>query len=160
MGQIYFRKATIDDIVQISELRKKQLQDEGQKPSVNMDEELHQFFKDKISSGDLIEWIAEDADGAIIATSAIIFMDFPPSFTNPSGKRGYVANMYTSDEYRGQGIAGQLLEYLEKEAKARGVEMLFLHASEMGRKAYVKSGFSETDTFMEKLITESCGNGC
>ena len=151
MGQIYFRKATIDDIVQISELRKKQLQDEGQKPSINMDEELHQFFNDKMSSGDLIEWIAEDGNG-IIATSAIMFMDFPPSFTNPTGKRGYVANMYTSDKYRGLGIAGQLLEYLEKEATARGVEMLFLHASEMGRKAYVKSGFTETDIYMEKLI--------
>ena len=149
---ILFRKATINDIVQISELRKKQLQDEGQKSSINMDEELHQFFKDKMSSGDLIEWIAEDSNG-IIATSAIIFMDFPPSFTNPTGKRGYIANMYTSDKYRGQGIAGRLLEYLEKEAQARGVEMLFLHASEMGRRAYVKSGFSETDTFMEKLIT-------
>lgn len=117
-----------------------------------MDNELHQFFLDKMSSGDLIEWVAEDDDGSIIATSAIIFMDFPPSFTNPSGKRGYVANMYTSDEYRGQGIAGQLLERLEKEARERGVEMLFLHASELGRKAYVKSGFTETDTFMEKLI--------
>ena len=148
---ILFRKATINDIVQISELRKKQLRDEGQKPSINMDEELHQFFKDKMSSGDLIEWIAEDSNG-IIATSAIIFMDFPPSFTNPTGKRGYIANMYTSDEYRGQGIAGRLLEYLEKEAQARGVEMLFLHASDLGRKAYVKSGYVETDIYMEKLI--------
>ena len=118
-----------------------------------MDKALYQFFKDKISSGELIEWVAEDDDGTIIATSAIIFMDFPPSFTNPTGKRGYVANMYTSDEYRGQGIAGQLLEKLEEEARERGVEMLFLHASDMGRKAYVKSGFVETDTFMEKIIT-------
>ena len=146
------RKATIDDIEVMSEIRKKQLQDEGQKPSANMDKELHQFFKDKMSQGELIEWVAEDDDGTVIATSAIIFMDFPPSFTNPSGKRGYVANMYTSDEYRGQGIAGQLIEKLEKESKERGVEMLFLHASDMGRKAYVKSGFTETDTFMEKMI--------
>ena len=149
-----YRKASSDDISVISEIRKKQLQDEGQKPSVNMDKALYQFFKDKISSGELIEWVAEDDDGTIIATSAIIFMDFPPSFTNPTGKRGYVANMYTSDEYRGQGIAGQLLEKLEEEARERGVEMLFLHASDMGRKAYVKSGFVETDTFMEKIITD------
>ena len=147
-----YRKATLKDIAQISEIRKKQLQDEGQKPSVNMDKELQQFFKDKMSSGDLIEWIAEDDEGTIIATSAIIFMDFPPSFTNPTGKRGYVANMYTSDEYRGQGIAGKLIKKLEAEARDRGVEMLFLHASDMGRKAYVKSGFTETDTFMEKII--------
>ena len=146
------RKATINDIEVISEIRKKQLQDEGQKPSVNMDNELHQFFLDKMSSGDLIEWVAEDDDGSIIATSAIIFMDFPPSFNNPSGKRGYVANMYTANEYRGRGIAGKLIEKLEEEARERGVEMLFLHASELGRKAYVRSGFAETDTFMEKMI--------
>ena len=117
-----------------------------------MDKELHQFFSDKMSSGDLIEWVAENDDGTIIATSAIIFMDFPPSFNNPSGKRGYVANMYTANEYRGRGIAGKLIEKLEEEARERGVEMLFLHASDLGRKAYIKSGFTETDTFMEKLI--------
>lgn len=153
MDQIYFRKATNNDIKQISELRKKQIQDEGQKPSVNIDKELHQFFRDKMTSGELIEWVAEDVNGNIIATSAIIFMDFPPSFTNPNGKRGYVANMYTADEYRGQGIAGRLIEHLEKEALSRGVKMLFLHASDLGRKAYVKSGFTETDTYMEKFIT-------
>ena len=152
MEQINFRKATLDDIETISELRKLQIQDEGQRPSVNIDKELHQFFRDKMSSGELIEWVAEDYAGNIIATSAIIFMDFPPSFNNPTGKRGYVANMYTADKYRGNGIAGQLLEHLEKEAISRGVDMLFLHASEMGRRAYVKSGFTEADIYMEKLI--------
>ena len=149
-----FRIAGIEDIEKLSEIRKKQLIDEGQKPDVDMDDELRRFFTDKITSGELIEWVAEDESGMIVATAAIMFMDLPPAFTNPTGRKGYVANMYTADEYRGKGLAGKMLEILEQEARARGITKLMLHASRMGRKAYVKSGFTETDTLMEKTVQD------
>ena len=60
--------------------------------------------------------------------------------------------MYTIHEYRGQGIAGKLLEKLEEEAKTRGITRLVLHASEIGKKAYVKNEFKETETVMQKDI--------
>lgn len=147
-----FRKADYDDIERLAEIRKIQLQDEGQKPDVDMDDNLRGFFDEKMRSGDLIEWVAEDDHGGIIATAAILFMDFPPAFTNPIGRRGYITNMYTADEYRGRGIAGKLMQKLEEEAKDQGISMLVLHASVMGRKAYVKSGFKETEVVMEKTI--------
>lgn len=146
-----FRTATLEDIREISEIRKKQIQDEGQKPTINIDEGLRRYFEKYMSSGELIEWVAEE-DGRIIATAAIVFMDFPPSFTNETGRTGYVANVYTADEYRGRGIAGQLLEILEQEAKERGITKMILHASEAGRKAYLKSGYVDIDIEMEKLI--------
>lgn len=146
-----FRKAEMKDIEQLAAIRKKQLQDEGQNPDTDMDENLLGFFREKMASGELIQWVAEDC-GAIIATGAIIFMDFPPAFTNPTGRKGYVANMYTADEYRGQGIAAVLMKKLEQEARDRGITKLVLHASTMGRKAYVKSGFQETDVVMEKDV--------
>lgn len=145
-----YRRAELNDIPQLSALRKKQLQDEGQKPDVDMDEQLLEYFQRKMTDGDLVEWVAEKEDGTIIATAAIVFMEFPPAFTNPTGRKGYVANMYTAEEYRGQGIAGALMRKLEQEAKNRGIKKLVLHASALGRKAYVKSGFHETDVVMEK----------
>ncbi|MBR0456236.1 MAG: GNAT family N-acetyltransferase [Firmicutes bacterium] len=148
-----FRTATIEDIRDISELRKKQIQDEGQKPTIDIDEDLYRYFEKYMRSGELIEWIAED-EGKIIATTAIVFMDFPPSFTNKTGRTGYVANVYTADEYRGRGIAGQLLDKVEEEAKKRGITKLLLHASELGRKAYIKSGYEDVDIEMEKIISE------
>ncbi|MBQ6481469.1 MAG: GNAT family N-acetyltransferase [Anaerolineaceae bacterium] len=148
-----FRTATIEDIREISELRKKQIQDEGQKPTIDIDEDLYRYFEKYMRSGELIEWIAED-EGKIIATTAIVFMDFPPSFTNKTGRTGYVANVYTADEYRGRGIAGQLLDKVEEEAKKRGITKLLLHASELGRKAYIKSGYEDVDIEMEKIISE------
>ena len=148
-----FRTVTIEDIREISELRKKQIQDEGQKPTIDIDEDLYRYFEKYMRSGELIEWIAED-EGKIIATTAIVFMDFPPSFTNKTGRTGYVANVYTADEYRGRGIAGQLLDKVEEEAKKRGITKLLLHASELGRKAYIKSGYEDVDIEMEKIISE------
>jgi GNAT superfamily N-acetyltransferase len=103
-------------------------------------------------SGELVEWVAVDTEGKIIATAAILFMDFPPAFDNPAGIRGYITNMYTDDRFRGQGIAGVLLKKLEQEAEDRGVRKLTLHASALGRKAYIKSGYCETDVLMEKVL--------
>ena len=103
----------MDDIEQLITLRCLQLQDEGQKPDVNIERELCNYFKEKMESGELVEWVAEESDRRIIATAAVAFMDFPPTFTNPSGKKGYITNMYTADKYRGHGIAGTLLKKLE-----------------------------------------------
>ena len=147
-----FRRAEIEDVVRLIELRKLQLQDEGQTPDVDIDQKLDIFFKQKMQSGELVEWVAEDETGRIIATAAVLFIEFPPGFTNPTGKKGYITNMYTADEYRGQGIAGLLLMKIERESKERGITNLMLHASEMGRKAYVKSGFRERQVVMEKKI--------
>ena len=147
-----FRRAVMDDTEQLITLRCFQLQDEGQKPDVNIEHEFCRYFKEKMESWELVEWIAEDDDRRIIATAAVAFMDFPPTFTNPSGKKGYITNMYTADKYRGHGIAGSLLRKLEQEARERGVSNLVLHASEMGRKAYLKSGYSERPVVMEKKI--------
>ena len=52
-----------------------------------MDYELTDYFEKKMSDRSLVEWVAEE-DERIIATGAIIFMDFPPSFTNKTGKQG------------------------------------------------------------------------
>ena len=146
-----FRTAELKDIAEISEIRKKQIQDEGQTPDIDIDEDLRRYFEKYMKSGELIEWVAEE-DGRIIATAAIMFMDFPPSFRNKTGRTGYVGNVYTADEYRGRGIAGQLLDKLEQEARKRGITMLLLHASEAGRRAYLKSGYEDIDYEMEKRI--------
>ncbi|MBE6183169.1 GNAT family N-acetyltransferase [Heyndrickxia ginsengihumi] len=143
-----YRKATIKDIDQLVELRKKQLVDEGIKANKDIDAELHLFFKNKLSDGSLIQWLIEDHE-EIIACGAIIFYEFPPSYTNKSGKKGYITNMYTKENYRGQGLATSLLEKLTEEAKAAGISKLWLGASRLGRPVYKKFGFTETDGWLE-----------
>ncbi|MBQ6401911.1 MAG: hypothetical protein IJI20_06475 [Firmicutes bacterium] len=66
---IRYRKATMADIPELARIRKIQLQDEGQSPDTDMDRELTDYFEEKMGAGELIEWVAEDEQGGIIATA-------------------------------------------------------------------------------------------
>ncbi|MEH7306799.1 GNAT family N-acetyltransferase [Neobacillus drentensis] len=148
---LIYRKATINDIDQLIDLRKKQLVDEGIEPNIDIDTELYVFFKNKLSDGSLIQLLVENND-EIIACGAVIFYEFPPSYTNKSGKKAYIANMYTKENYRGQGIATNLLTKLVDEAKTSAISRIWLGASKMGRPVYKKFGFKETDEWLELII--------
>ena len=143
-----YRKANIDDIDILIDLRKKQLVDEGIEPNIDIDTELYIFFKNKLIDGSLIQWLVEDNE-EIIACGAIIFYEFPPTYTNKSGKKAYITNMYTKENYRGQGIATNLLTKLVDEAKNSGISKIWLGASKLGRPVYKKFGFKETDEWLE-----------
>ena len=143
-----YRIATEKDIDTLCELRKKQLIDEGTTPDINIDEELHGFFQKKFKNDELVEWVLDD-DGEIVATCAILFYEFPPSFTNKSGVKGYITNVYTKPELRGNGIATKMLGFLTEEAKKRGVKKLLLAASSMGRPVYKKFGFIEASEWLK-----------
>jgi GNAT superfamily N-acetyltransferase len=145
---VKFRKATVNEIDQLIYLRKKQLVDEGIEPNQEIDTELKEFFTNKMGDGSLIEWIVEDND-EMIATGAIIFFEFPPTYTNKSGKKAYITNMYTKESYRGQGIATKLLTKLVAEAKTAGIIKIWLGASKLGRPVYKKFGFKEADEWLE-----------
>lgn len=143
------RLATEADIPLLCEIRKKQLHDEEPQPDVDMDEALFDFFSRKMRSGELLQWITEE-DGELLATAALILYEFPPSFQNESGKKGYVANVYTSPKFRKRGLATALLGIIEEEAKRRGIKKLWLEASVWGKPVYEKAGFSENPHWMEK----------
>jgi ribosomal protein S18 acetylase RimI-like enzyme len=146
--QMIYRTATIDEIDTLAKLRKQQLVDEGISDNKDIDTELHDFFTKKMKDGSLVEWVVEEK-GNIIATGAIAFYEFPPTYTNKSGLKGYITNMYTAPAYRGRGIATSLLDKLIAEAKERKVEKLWLGASKMGRPVYLNYGFKETDEWLE-----------
>ena len=143
-----YRIATEQDIPVMCRIRKQQLIDEGLRPCMDIDEELRSYFAGKLADGSLVEWLAEE-DGQVVATAAIAFMEFPPTYTNRTGIRGYITNMYTAPEYRGKGIASAMLEKLTDEAGKRGVTRVWLHASALGEPVYRRIGFAKTDRFME-----------
>lgn len=149
-----YRLATIEDIDQLVLLRKKQLIDEGILPDIEIDEELYQFFCNRFADRSLVEWLGVD-QAETVATAAIVFYEFPPTYTNRSGIKGYITNMYTNPRYRKQGIATHMLDLLVEEAKTREVEKLWLGASKLGRPVYLKYGFSGTDEWLE--LNNICG---
>ena len=142
------RRATVEDIADLCEARKRQLVDEGMRPDAAIDDELRSYFEASLAGDTLAQWVFEDV-GRVVATAAIAFMPFPPTFNNPAGTRGYVTNMYTSPSHRGRGIASRMLPLLMDEARRRGVRKVLLHASRMGRLVYERQGFQASDGWME-----------
>ena len=146
-----FRRASVRDIDSMITMRKRQLVDEGLAPELDIDDELLKYFTARLQDHSLVQWLAED-QGAIVATAAIVFFAFPPSYVNKTGVKGYVTNMYTAPMYRGRGIAAQMLRRLTDEAQARGVRRILLAASEMGKPVYKKFGFEQADEWMELIL--------
>jgi predicted acetyltransferase len=75
----------------------------------------------------------------------LFILDWPPHFLHPdSSERGYVLNVFVEPEYRGHGLARELMRRAEDEFKRRGVHFLVLHASKLGRPVYEKTGWEQT----------------
>jgi len=149
---MHFRLASLEDIQLLIDLRKQLLVEEGQIVSSNIEEELKRFFEHQISSNQYVQWLVEQ-DHNVIATGAIQFISFPPSYFNPTGIRGYISNMYTHSENRNKGIGKQVLHQLLAEAKRRKVHHIFLISSEIGKPLYKKMGFKENDIYMEYFLS-------
>ncbi|WP_422404747.1 GNAT family N-acetyltransferase [Mammaliicoccus sp. JADD-157] len=145
---MHIRKATIDDLNIIVKLRKQQLIDEGSNPIIDIDHDLETFFTNVITDESLYQLLAVENE-EVIATGAIIYYPFPPSYINQSGERAYVTNIYTHPNFRGRGIAQQIISLLIKDAEARDIKKIFLAASPLGKPVYKKLGFEEAHEWME-----------
>lgn len=146
-----YKKATKQDIPILCEIRKQQLIDEGIDPCIDIDDDLQRFFHDVFSNDTIVEYLAVDQD-QVIATGAIIFYDYPPTYTNKNGRIGYITNMYTHPSYRKQGIASHMLSLLVDEAKQRHVSILRLGASTLGHPVYQKYGFEDDHVWMSMKL--------
>lgn len=146
------RFATIDDIELIIKLRTLQLEDEAKQynssETVSDDylKHMYRYLLNEFNKERFIQVFIEE-DNYVIATGALMWTDFPPSFTNPTGYLGYITNMYTDVNYRRQAYATKVLNILKNEAEKRGIQTLFLGASKSGQMVYKKFGFSEIDWY-------------
>ena len=103
-----------------------------------------EFFRTHLASGDFISFLAFDGDEAA-ACSGMSFQVHPPTYLNPSGKSGYITNMFTRPRWRHRGLAKKLVDLLVDAARAAGCKSLALNASKMGRPLYEKYGFKPVD---------------
>lgn len=75
-----------------------------------------------------------------------------PYQENLTGQEGYILNIFTSKNYRKQGMANQILDAIIDEAKKRGVRRLWLSSSDQGKPIYLDKGFREKANEMELFL--------
>ena len=146
--EIRYKKLMDNELDTFIDIRIRQLREEGATEEIDLKPALKDYYNRHMADGTFVSWIARDGD-KIIGTSGMSFVEKPPYFCCPNGKIGLLSSMYTSDEYRRQGIAKELLTRVVREAKDYGCGAVQITASDMGVMLYTDFGFRKNGNFMQ-----------
>jgi ribosomal protein S18 acetylase RimI-like enzyme len=149
---IAIRAATLDDVATIIHQRHQMFVDMGVTDGAGlarMDNLFEPWVRERLASGEYAGWLATIRTSAgverSVAGSGLLIYNWVPSVFDPIGRRGYVLNVYTDPAYRGRGLARKLVDRTLEHARAQGLYVVSLHASEMGRSIYESLGFGTTN---------------
>lgn len=148
---VEYRKLTQDELEVFIDVRINQLREEGAEADIDLRPALRDYYLRHMSDGTFVSWLAVDGD-KIVGTSGMSFVEKPPYFSCPSGKIGLLSSMYTSKEYRRQGIGKELLTRVVNEAKEYGCGTVQITASDMGVLLYENFGFVKNGNFMQYML--------
>jgi ribosomal protein S18 acetylase RimI-like enzyme len=148
-------KATNEHIDTIIDLRLALLKELSELSSP-LEEQLvktatREYLTTSLLKNEFISYMAE-ANGEPVSISGVVLFKRPPYLENLKGIEAYILNMYTTPEYRGKGLAKQLLEHCIDECRKSGVRRIWLHASEDGKSLYRKMGFTDKESEMELFL--------
>lgn len=146
--EIQYKKLTAGELGAFIDMRINQLREEGAKEELDLKPVLKDYYERHMADGTFVSWLALDGK-RIVGTSGVSFVEKPPYFSCPSGKIGLLSSMFTSPEYRRQGIARELLSRVVREAKAYGCGTIQITASDMGVLLYTDFGFQKNGNFMQ-----------
>lgn len=146
--EIQYKKLTAGELGAFIDMRINQLREEGAKEELDLKPALKDYYERHMADGTFVSWLALDGK-RIVGTSGVSFVEKPPYFSCPSGKIGLLSSMFTSPEYRRQGIARELLSRVVREAKAYGCGTIQITASDMGVLLYTDFEFQKNGNFMQ-----------
>jgi GNAT superfamily N-acetyltransferase len=143
MQTLTARAATLDDVPELLRLRGVMWESMGLPLAAGgWEEHFTEVVSGWLASGTGAAFVVDGADGLVACGIGSIDQRLPGS-SNPTGRYGYIANMVTEAEHRGQGLAGQVLRALLDWFAAQGIGIVDLHASADGERLYRAHGFAE-----------------
>lgn len=145
MNTITYHKAGIDDVKSIVDNRilfALELSEKQEESAVQaLRENMLRYFAKATSENTCISFIAR-CDNEVAGIGSVHLREMPGNFKNPSGKWGYIMNMYTVPNHRRKGICKGILNHLVEEGKKMGITAFELHATKAGEMVYKQNGFS------------------
>ena len=142
------RRAGVEDAQEITRQRRAMFRDMRNAEASALDEMEARFLPwvtSKLAAGEYLGWFAVAADGAIAAGAGLWLMEWPPHMVGKAGRRGYLLNVYTGERFRRRGLAKALVEIAMEWCRANGIDVMVLHASDVGRSIYEQLGFAATN---------------
>lgn len=151
---ITYKQANLDDIELLVKSRIIVLREANHlDDSADMSEvkaQSYDYYRKAILNGECIVYLVFD-DDKLVGCGGVSFFRVMPTCHNPTGKKAYLMNIYTSPEYRRKGIAYKTLDLLIKATREKGINHITLESTAMGRPMYEKYGFTKMNDEMELL---------
>ena len=145
---VEYRRLTEKELDTFIEMRINQLREEEAEEDFDLRPALEDYYHRHMADGTFVSWLAV-AEGRIVGTSGMSFVEKPPYFGCPSGRIGLLSSMFTDPDYRRMGIARELLHRVVEEARKYGCGTVQITASDMGVKLYTSYGFVHNGNFMQ-----------
>ena len=138
------RPATAGDLAEVLRHRRRMFEEMGYRDPRALETMLaisSGLIGRGLEDGSYRGWLAESADGRVVAGGGIIILAFQPHPMDPRPERAWIVNMFTEPEYQKRGLARRLVQEMIDWSRANGLRHLYLHASETGRPLYESMGF-------------------
>jgi len=148
MEEIRIRPATSSDLPHLLHHRRAMYEEMGHTdPAVldRMQEASARYFGRSLVDGYYCGWMAETAQGRVVAGGGVAIVHWPGSPDFPETRRGWILNIYTEPEHRHQGVAKRIMRTIMDWCRAEGFVYVSLHSSQFGRRLYEQLGFQPTN---------------
>jgi ribosomal protein S18 acetylase RimI-like enzyme len=123
-----FREAGVDDGVLLT-----------------MAQPFRQWLRPRLVDGRYFGWVVERAGADVVAGLGMTVIEWPPHPAHPTQQaRGYILNVFVEPACRRAGLATRLMKIAQEEAGHRGLSLLVLHATDLGRSVYGRLGWEAT----------------
>ncbi|MCR5072222.1 MAG: GNAT family N-acetyltransferase [Clostridiales bacterium] len=148
------KRASLDELETLMEWRMRVLAEvfsDSKRPDWEaIKKNNEEYYKEHLADGTHTAcFVLNEDDGESIGCGGICYQREMPSPDNLTGTNGYLMNIYTLPEYRGQGVGRKIIEFLISDAKERGTEKIYLESSVGAKHLYEEIGFSDMQDYMK-----------
>lgn len=141
---IEYRRASIDQIdllvtTRVEVLRAANRLDDFADLS-EVEAQSRDYYLRALRDGTHTGFLAFDGED-FVGAGGVSYFRVMPTCHNVTGWKAYIMNMYVRPAFRRRGIATRMLDLLVADARARGIGLISLEATDAGRPLYEKYGF-------------------
>ena len=114
-------------------------------------EALRRYYQEHLGL-DFWAVLVENDDGRLAGAAFLCLAECPPSPNMPDGRNAELYNVLTYPQYRGRGLAGEMIRRLIDQAIERKISRVVLSAGEAGQPVYKKLGFTEQAGYVRMYL--------
>lgn len=120
----------------------------GNQPDPILMAENEDYYRRHLADDSHLAFIAT-FDGEEAGCGSLCLGDELPSPDNPTGRCGYLMNIYVREDYREKGLGHAIVKRLIEEAKSRNCHKIYLETTSVGRSLYESLGFKDLPDMMK-----------